>query len=127
MYTAVKYIHLFAIVCSVSLFIVSYFLMMANSDVRNKAFLKRVPRLLDSIMLLSGISLILITGVVPFTGSAPWLTEKLTCVMVYIVLAFVALNHGNNKVVKTFAFLGALGWLMVAYNITMSKVSTFLG
>lgn len=127
MYTAVKHIHLFMIACSVLLFVVRYVLMMVDSDLRNKAFLKRVPHVVDSAMLLSGIALIFITGFIPFTGSAPWLTEKLTCVMVYIALGFVTLNNGKNKVFKTFAFFGALGWLMVAAKIAVTKVPTFLG
>lgn len=127
MYTAVKHIHLFMIACSVLLFVVRYVLMMVDSDLRNKAFLKRVPHVVDSAMLLSGIALIFITGFIPFTGAAPWLTEKLTCVMVYIALGFVTLNNGKNKVFKTFAFLGALGWLMVAAKIAVTKVPTFLG
>lgn len=127
MYTAVKHIHLFMIACSVLLFVVRYVLMMVDSELRNKAFLKRVPHVVDSAMLLSGIALIFITGFIPFTGAAPWLTEKLTCVMVYIALAFVTLNNGKNKVFKTFAFFGALGWLMVAAKIAVTKVPTFLG
>ena len=126
MYTAVKHIHLFMIACSVLLFVVRYVLMMVDSDLRNKAFLKRVPHVVDSAMLLSGIALIFITGFIPFTGAAPWLTEKLTCVLVYIALGFVTLGNSKNKVFKTFAFLGALGWLMVAANIAMTK-ATFLG
>lgn len=127
MYTAVKHIHLFMIACSVLLFVVRYALMMANSEIRNNAFFKRVPHVVDSAMLLSGIGLIFITGFIPFTGAAPWLTEKLTCVMVYIALGFVTLNNGKNKVFKTFAFLGAMGWLMIAAKIAMTKLPTFLG
>ncbi|AZL84252.1 MULTISPECIES: SirB2 family protein [Aliivibrio] len=126
MYTAVKHIHLFMIACSVLLFIVRYALMMVDSDLRNKAFFKRVPHVVDTAMLLSGVALIFITGFIPFTGAAPWLTEKLTCVLVYIALGFVTLGNSKNKVFKTFAFLGALGWLMVAANIAMTK-ATFLG
>ena len=127
MYTAVKHIHLFMIACSVLLFVVRYALMMGDSDLRNNVFFKRVPHVVDTAMLLSGIALIFITGFIPFTGAAPWLTEKLTCVMVYIALAFVTLNNGKNKVFKTFAFFGALGWLMVAAKIAVTKVPTFLG
>ena len=126
MCTAVKHIHLFMIACSVLLFIVRYALMMVDSDLRNKAFFKRVPHVVDTAMLLSGVALIFITGFIPFTGAAPWLTEKLTCVLVYIALGFVTLGNSKNKVFKTFAFLGALGWLMVAANIAMTK-ATFLG
>lgn len=85
-----------------------------------------MPHVVDTAMLLSGVALIFITGFIPFTGAAPWLTEKLTCVLVYIALGFVTLGNSKNKVFKTFAFLGALGWLMVAANIAMTK-ATFLG
>ncbi|MUJ20837.1 SirB2 family protein [Aliivibrio fischeri] len=127
MYTAVKHIHLLLVACSVLFFVVRYCLMMANSDIRNNDFFKRVPHVVDSAMLLSGIWLIFITGFIPFTSSAPWLTEKITCIMVYLALGVVTLNNGKNKVFKTFAFLGAMGWLMVAAKIAVTKVPTFLG
>ncbi|MGF1703900.1 SirB2 family protein [Photobacterium makurazakiensis] len=126
MYTAVKHLHMIAIALSVLLFVVRYCLMMANSTLNEKKFLKITPHVVDTVMLLSGIALILITGFMPFTEAGSWLTQKLSCVLAYIALGFFTLKIGSNKVFKTFAFLGSLGWVMAAANIAMTK-SSFLG
>ncbi|MGF1683656.1 SirB2 family protein [Photobacterium minamisatsumaniensis] len=126
MYTAVKHLHMIAIALSVLLFVVRYFLMMANSTLNEKKFLKITPHVVDTVMLLSGVALILITGFMPFTEAGSWLTQKLSCVLAYIALGFFTLKIGSNKVFKTFAFLGSLGWVMAAANIAMTK-SSFLG
>lgn len=127
MYFAVKHIHLLSIALSVSLFIFRYILVMRSSPMLEKPLLKRMPHMVDTVLLATGIGLVLITGFTPFTPTGLWVTEKLTCVMVYIALGFVTLHYGKNKVFKTFAFLGALGWLMVAAKLAVTKVPTFLG
>lgn len=127
MYEGLKHFHLFTIALSATLLSVRYGLMMANSTWLEKKFFKVAPHVIDTFLLLSGIGLILVTGFVPFTSSAPWLTEKLTCVLAYIALGFFALKIGKNKLLRTFAFLGALGWLLMAGSVAVSKVPLFLG
>ncbi|KXI24082.1 SirB2 family protein [Photobacterium sanguinicancri] len=126
MYAAAKHFHMLAIVLSVLLFTVRYCLMMANSTLNEKKFLKIAPHVVDTFLLLSGVALIFITGFMPFTEAGSWLTQKLSCVLAYIALGFFTLKYGKNKVFKTFAYFGALGWLVAAANIAMTKTS-FLG
>ncbi|MGF1716964.1 SirB2 family protein [Photobacterium chitinilyticum] len=126
MYAAFKHLHMVAIALSVLLFVVRYCLMMANSSLLEKKYLKITPHVVDTILLLTGIALIFITGVIPFTESGNWLTQKLSCVLAYIALGFFTLKYGKNKVFKTFAFFGSLGWVMAAANIATTK-SSFLG
>ncbi|MEZ8097080.1 SirB2 family protein [Photobacterium swingsii] len=126
MYAAAKHIHMLAIVLSVLLFTIRYCLMMANSTLNEKKFLKIAPHVVDTILLLSGVALIFITGFMPFTEAGSWLTQKLSCVLAYIALGFFTLKYGKNKVFKTFAYFGALGWVVAAANIAMTKTS-FLG
>lgn len=126
MYAAFKHLHMVAIALSVLLFVFRYGLVMANSSLLEKKFVKVTPHVVDTIMLLTGIALIFITGFMPFTESGSWLTQKLSCVLAYFALGYFTLKHGKNKVFKTFAFLGSLGWLMAAAKIAMTKTS-FLG
>lgn len=124
--TAIHF-HLFIIACSVSLFAMRYGLLMANSTLRHRAFFNRVPRVVDATMLLSGFYLIYVTGIIPFTSSAPWFTEKIACILAYIVLGVFALNEKKSKKLNTLAFLGAIGWLILAINMTETKISVFFG
>lgn len=126
MYFAVKHLHLVAIALSVLLFVVRYGLMMANSSWSDKKFFKITPHVVDTVLLLSGVALMFITDFWPFTSTGGWLTQKLSCVLAYIALGYFTLKVGSNKVFKTFAFFGALGWLMAAAKIAMTKMS-FLG
>ncbi|MEH6533919.1 MAG: SirB2 family protein [Photobacterium frigidiphilum] len=121
MYESVKHLHFVAIALSVSLFIVRYCLMMANSPLLGKKFLKITPHAVDTVLLLTGVGLIFITGFMPFTADGGWLTEKITCVFAYIALGVFTLHVGKNKVFKTFAFFGALGWIVLAAKLAFMK------
>ncbi|MGB2078762.1 MAG: SirB2 family protein, partial [Vibrio sp.] len=62
MYMAMKHIHLLSIALSVCLLSLRYVLMMMDSPLRDKKLLKILPHAVDTVLLLSGISLIFITG-----------------------------------------------------------------
>ncbi|MDN3609386.1 SirB2 family protein [Vibrio ostreicida] len=126
MYEGLKHFHLLTIGVSAILLSVRYVLMMTNSDLLEKKFLKVFPHINDTCLLLSGIGLVVITGFIPFTSAAPWLTEKLTCVLAYIALGVFALKLGKNKLFRTFSFFGALGWLAMAGKIAVTKAPMFL-
>ncbi len=127
MYTALKHIHLVTIALSATLLSLRFILMMMDSPKRNHKFLKVFPHIVDTALLLTGIGLIMVTGFMPFTEGASWLTNKLTCVLAYIALGFFALKLAKNKLLKTFAFFGALGWLVMAANIAVSKSPHLFG
>ncbi|NIY82279.1 SirB2 family protein [Vibrio hepatarius] len=127
MYEGLKHFHLLTIAISATLLSVRYALMMANSKLLDKKFLKVFPHINDTALLLSGVALIFITGFIPFTDAAPWLTEKLTCVLAYIALGLFALKLGKNKLLRTFSFFGALGWLAIAGKVAVSKTPILFG
>ena len=127
MYEGLKHFHLLTIAISATLLSVRFAMMMANSQLLEKKFFKVFPHINDTCLLLSGIGLIFITGFIPFTPAAPWLTEKITCVLAYIALGFFALKLGKNKLLRTFSFFGALGWLAMAGKVAVTKTTMFFG
>jgi uncharacterized membrane protein SirB2 len=127
MYEGLKHFHLLTIAISATLLSVRFAMKMANSNLLEKKFFKVFPHINDTALLLSGIGLIFITGFIPFTPAAPWLTEKITCVLAYIALGFFALKFGKNKLLQTFSFFGALGWLAMAGKVAVSKTPMFFG
>jgi len=128
MYFFVKNIHLLTIAISVALLTLRFGLMITNSssNLSRSRFLKVFPHINDTVLFLSGVYLIVLTHFIPFTPAAPWLTQKLMCVVVYIVLGFFALKLGKNKWLRIFAFLGALGWLAMAGKIAVTKMPIFM-
>ncbi|CAK4068986.1 SirB2 family protein [Vibrio sp. MarTm2] len=127
MYEGLKHFHLLTVALSATLLSVRYALMMANSKLLDKKFFKVFPHINDTFLLISGIYLIVVTGFIPFTAAAPWLTEKITCVLAYIALGFFALKLGKNKLLRTFSFFGALGWLAMAGKIAITKTPILFG
>ncbi|MCE0494461.1 SirB2 family protein [Vibrio salinus] len=126
MYLLVKNVHILTVLISVVLLTFRFVLMLRDSGKKHHRFLNVFPHVNDSVLLLSGVYLIYLTGSLPFTSSAPWLTEKLMCVVAYIALGLYALKFGKTKWLRTFAFLGALGWIFMAGHISMTKVPTFM-
>lgn len=127
MYEGLKHFHMLTIALSALLLSVRYVLMMRDSALLQHKFLKITPHVVDTCLLLSGIGLIFITGFIPFTVAAPWMTDKLTCVLAYIALGLFALKLGRTKLMRTLAFFGALGWLAIAGKIAVTKVPMFFG
>lgn len=126
MYVALKHIHLVTIALSATLLSIRFALMMMNSPKRNHRFLKVFPHIVDTALLLSGVALILLLASFHLQ-TQPWLTNKITCVLAYIALGFFALKLAKNKLLQIFGFFGALGWLVMAANIAVSKSPTLFG
>jgi uncharacterized membrane protein SirB2 len=126
MYIAVKHFHMLIVAISVLLFCLRFVLMLKDSSLLQGKFLKVTPHVVDAFLLFSGICLIVITRFIPFTPAAPWLTEKLFCVLAYIILGFFALKYGHNKFLRSLAFLGALGWIAMAGHLAITKLPIFI-
>ncbi|MEZ8822716.1 SirB2 family protein [Vibrio sp. 10N.261.55.A7] len=127
MYEGLKHFHMLTIALSATLLSVRYGLMMADSKLLNNPVLKRFPHINDTLLLLSGFGLMYITGFSPLSPNGAWLMEKFTCILAYIALGFFALKLGRNKLLRTFSFLGALGWLIMAAKVALTKTPIFLG
>lgn len=126
MYVVVKHFHIFTVVLSILLFSLRYVLMMMDSKLCHWKPLKIVPHINDSLLLLSGVYLIFLTGFMPFTSVAPWLTEKLFCVLAYIVTGFFTLKFAHSKMTRSVAFAIAIAWVAMAGKIAVTKMPIFL-
>ncbi|MGX9417194.1 SirB2 family protein [Vibrio sp. RC27] len=126
MYLVVKNFHMVSVTISVLLLCFRFALMLFDSPLLQRKWLKVVPHIIDTLLLASGLYLIHLTRFIPFTAAAPWLTEKLVCVVVYIILGAFALKYGQNKTVRTFAFIGALGWIATAGYLAVVKLPIFI-
>ncbi|KIO37579.1 MULTISPECIES: SirB2 family protein [unclassified Shewanella] len=119
LYPAIKHIHLTLISVSVLFFIVRFVLHLKQSAIMDKKFVKIAPHVIDTFLLLSGLTLCFIIKQYPLQDA--WLTEKIGAVIAYIFLAAISLKANRNKLFKTFAALGALAWVMYAAKLAMFK------
>ena len=119
LYPAVKHLHLMLIALSVLFFTVRFVLHLRGSALLEKKLLKIAPHIIDTFLLLSGVALCFIIQQFPFENA--WLTEKLSAVIAYIVLAMIAMKINRGKLFKIFAYIGAISWLVYAAKMAVFK------
>ncbi|EIZ8989191.1 SirB family protein [Cronobacter sakazakii] len=122
-YFAVKHLHILTVVISISLFILRYWWQYRSSPMSSKRWVRIVPHVNDTVLLGSGVTLVLITHFYPFTPQGAWLTEKLFGVIIYIVLGFIALGRRpRSQQVRWIAFLLGLVVLYIIVKLATTKV-----
>jgi uncharacterized membrane protein SirB2 len=105
-YSTVKYIHLTCVVLSFSLFFIRGLATLNNWPLTQQRWIKIAPHLVDTVLLVSAITLVYLIDVSPF--STPWLLAKIIALLIYIVLGTIALKRGKTQAIKLFAWLAAL-------------------
>ena len=124
MYMALKHSHMLFALLSVLLLIVRFALLTKGSALLQTKFLKIVPHVVDTLLLLSAISLMMTLSQYPI--STPWLTDKVVGVAAYILMGVVALK-GRTPMLRIMAFLGALGWLSLVVRVAITKTPVLFG
>ncbi len=74
-------------------------------------WLRILPHVLDSLLLATGIALAVRIGQYPFVS--PWLTAKLTALVLYILLGMVVMRHARGRLGQGVALGAAV--LVFAY------------
>ncbi|EOW9027590.1 SirB2 family protein [Cronobacter malonaticus] len=122
-YFAVKHLHILTVVISIILFVLRYWWQYRSSPMSSKRWVRIVPHVNDTVLLGSGVALVLITHFYPFTPQGAWLTEKLFGVIIYIVLGFIALGRRpRSQQVRWIAFLLGLVVLYIIVKLATTKV-----
>ena len=125
LYPATKHLHLTLLAVSALFLTVRFVLHLRQSELMNKKVIKIAPHVIDTFLLLSGLTLCFMIQQFPFVD--PWLTEKIGAVVAYIALGVIAIKSNRNTVFKVFAFLGAIGWLVYAAKMAHFKQAVLLG
>jgi len=122
-YFSLKYLHIFTVVISISLFVLRYWWQYRGSVMSGKRWVRIVPHVNDTLLLISGFALVMVTHFYPFTPQGTWLTEKLFGVIIYIALGFIALGKGpRSQQVRWFAFLLGLVVLYIIIKLATTKI-----
>ncbi|EOL9011355.1 invasion regulator SirB2 [Cronobacter malonaticus] len=122
-YFSVKHLHILTVVISISLFVLRYWWQYRSSPMSSKRWVRIVPHVNDTVLLGSGVALVLITHFYPFTPQGAWLTEKLFGAIIYIVLGFIALGRRpRSQQVRWIAFLLGLVVLYIIVKLATTKV-----
>ena len=117
--SVVKWIHVICVVITSVDFIWRGILMMRESPLLHNRWVRTVPHVNDSILLISATVLAVQLGVSVL--SSPWLLAKIIALFVYIGLGLVALRYGKTKQVRTIAWVAAVGVLFYMIAVAISK------
>jgi uncharacterized membrane protein SirB2 len=102
----IKIIHVTTALISISGFTLRGIWMLRDSPQLQAKWVKIIPHVNDTVLLLSAIILAVQMSQAPFVHS--WLTAKVLGLLLYIGLGMVALRFGKTKPVKALAFLSAI-------------------
>ena len=118
MYIAFKHAHMMFAVISGLFFLVRGCWMMMDSSMLQKKWVKILPHVNDTLLLICAIVLCIMLQQYPLQQS--WLTVKVVALIAYILLGVVALKRGKTKAIRVVAFGAAL----LAYLFTFSVART---
>jgi len=117
-YFALKYLHMLCAVLSGSGFVLQGVWMMARSPLLDHRLTRTVPHVIDTVFLGSAIALAALSGQYPFV--APWVTAKVSGLVIYIVLGALALR-GRSMRLRVVAFLAAVTTFAWIVSVALTK------
>lgn len=122
-YLALKHLHMTFAGCSGALFLLRGLWMLAGSPMLQRGWVKRLPHMIDSLLLASALGLAIWSGQSP--ANSPWLTAKIVALIAYILLGSVALKYGRTKPQRAGAFAAAVACFLYIGATAMTKTPLF--
>lgn len=105
-HSTLKLVHQACAMLSISGFVLRGGLMMADSTLLRRRWMRTWPHVIDTLLLASGLWMAIKLHLHP--GNSPWLSAKLIALLVYIGLGFVALRLGRTRHIRCAAMIGAI-------------------
>ncbi|MDX7757007.1 SirB2 family protein [Aeromonas hydrophila] len=127
MYFAIKHLHLLLIGLAVLMFMLRFYWLQTGSSRATSARTLRLSGWLNGLVVLSGVLLCMVLDLNPLNNATPWLSEKLTAILVVAFLAMMALRLARSNGIRWFAFLGALGWVFFIAKLAVYKQASLFG
>lgn len=119
MYVLVKYVHVVSVALSLTGFFLRGILMMRDAPLLHARWVKVLPHINDTVLLVAALSLAAMSGQYPFVVG--WVTAKVLGVTAYIILGALALRDASTRrmrIVCWFASLAVFGWIV---SVAMSR------
>jgi uncharacterized membrane protein SirB2 len=115
----VKIIHVSCVVLSFAGFFIRGIWMLRDSTLLKLRWVKIIPQIVDTLLLLSAITLAVQLQFSPM--QQPWLMAKIIALLEYIGVGLVALRLGPSKRVRLFAWLSGLVIFGYIFSVAMTK------
>jgi uncharacterized membrane protein SirB2 len=123
-YADLKHVHMGAAALSIALFILRGTWMLWSPERLRARWVRIVPHVIDTALLVSALWLAWQLGA---GGPRGWLIAKVVGLLVYIVLATIALKRGRTLRIRAVAFIGAIATFgyIVMVAVTKSPLGVF--
>ena len=122
-YLPIKHFHLLTVFITIVLFILRFYWFSKQSTMLTRRWVRIVPHINDTLLLLSGVLLVILSQRYPLLSQDSWLTEKIAGVVVYIALGFVALGRRPRaQKVRWIAFIIALAVVALVIRLAITKM-----
>ena len=118
-YLLIRQLHILTAALSVTLFTIRFLLLVRSPAWQPGRWLKVLPHVNDSLLLIFAILLCIIIQQAPLI--TPWLTEKVTAVILYILAGMFALKWSKTRLSKIIWFIIAIFMFAYAANIAINK------
>jgi len=112
-YVLLKQVHISFALASIIGFVLRWNWRMSGSHLSQMRLTKTVPHVFDTLFLTTGVALAFSINQYPLVN--PWLTAKITGLLVYIVLGMFAMSGKLSKPWRVTAFLAAVStyaWIL---------------
>ena len=118
-YAAVKMIHVTSVIISYLLFSLRSIWMMRGSATLERRWVKIIPHVVDTVLLLSAITLAIWIQQDPVHDS--WLSAKVVGLLAYIGLGMVALRFGKTLKTRIIAWIAAQAAFFYIVMVALTK------
>ncbi len=122
LYLPIKHTHLLLVSISIVFFLIRAGAKLAEAQWLNKKWLRITPHMIDTVLLVSGILLMVITAQYPISQN--WLSVKILLLLGYIVFAMKGMKSGHVLKQRKY-FAAALSCVLLL--ITVAKTHHPLG
>ncbi|HMM53776.1 MAG TPA: SirB2 family protein [Candidatus Desulfobacillus sp.] len=118
-YQLLKHLHMTFVVISITGFFLRGIWMLADSPMLDRLWVRAVPHVNDTLLLLAAIFLAVRLRQYPFVDG--WLTAKVLGLLAYILLGMFALRRGRSKAVRTAFWLAAMATFGYIVSVALTK------
>jgi uncharacterized membrane protein SirB2 len=119
MFVLVKYVHVLSVVLSVTGFFLRGLLMMRDSPLLNARWMKIVPHINDTVLLVAALALAAMSGQYPFVTD--WVTAKVFGVIAYIILGALALREASSRTMRIACWMASLATFCWIVSVALTR------
>ena len=99
-YLAIKHLHVTAAALSILFFVVRAYWSVTGSSLLQRRLVKILPHIIDTVLLLAGITLAAMIG-----PEQPWILAKIVALIAYIGVGTIAIKRGKTRRTRLIAAL----------------------